>query len=298
MHDDSIARAIAEIRADHAHGASWLAQRGADLLEQVARSLADSGTAPDDARAALLDACRQVAVARPSMASLVAVASRVAAARDLAGALSAIEALHALWRDAPGQIAAHLGVLLGTQARIVTISRSATVTAALIANRSRIARVTVLESRPGAEGVETARDLAHADMTSVVLAPDAAMLDVLTPAGAVVAGADAIVSGSGAANKIGTGALAALAMMRHVPVILVAETTKIAPAGWVWRSEAADPATILSPSIIGVTTRASLFERVPWEGVTLVTERGVLDAATIAQIAGELAIGYRQIADE
>ncbi len=300
---DEIERAIDAIRGDHEHGASFLAQRGADLLEWITRAGLDGDQAPDATIADLSAACRDLAAARPGMAAILVVACHVAAAvagpGDAATALrrvrAAIERLRSIWLDAPVAIARHLGALLGVDARVLTLSRSATVTAALVANRDAIASLTVLESRPGGEGVMAARDLAAQGVALVTLVPDAAVALAMASTTCAVVGTDAILSEGWAVNKTGTAPLAGVAHALGVPVYVVSETLKIAPAGWVWRPETFDPALLLPQPMPGVTAQVVPFERLPLDLVTLVTERGPLDRAAIATIAAALDEGFTRI---
>jgi translation initiation factor 2B subunit (eIF-2B alpha/beta/delta family) len=287
---------LAQLQTDHDHGASWIAQRAAEILLRICQGAAQ---APEQARELLRATCGRVARLRASMAPLAHVACRAwraatDAGNDDAAALHAAQvALENLLRDAqtaPEPIAAHLENQIGLAARIVTLSQSATVTGALVAARDHIATITVLESRPGGEGVAAARELAaHLGALgwpdAVRLVADAAMALAMQDATCAIAGADALLAAGAAVNKTGTHPLALVADALHIPCFILAEEIKIAPASWRWHPEAFDPALIAPDAIPGVAVEAIVFEQIPLALVQVIAPSGTLTLPQIRQIA-------------
>jgi translation initiation factor 2B subunit (eIF-2B alpha/beta/delta family) len=294
---------LAEIRADHEHGAAYLAQRGCDLALAVCDA-GDSGDVRPDAANSLLHAvCHELAQARKSMAPLVAVAALIDreirkddAAQSLSQAAIVARAIQDVWQSAPGEIAAQLRNRLPANAHVVTISRSAAVEQALEQNADLIAAVTVLESRPGGEGVEVARHLAASGhLWSIRLVPDAAAALVVRDVTCCLTGADALLGAGFAVNKTGSHPLALAAHAAGIPCYVLAETLKIAPAIWQWQVEIFSPDLVTSTPIPGVAVEAAAFERVPLDLVTVLSEDGALDATAIATRARHLDAGYARL---
>lgn len=110
---------------------------------------------------------------------------------------------------------------------VVTLSRSQSVLDALFAPgriRRRL-RVSVLESLPGGEGREFAKDLRAAGLTARVI-PDAQGVEAVKAADLLILGADAIFSDGSVIHKVGTRSLARTASRAGVPVIVVAGRSK------------------------------------------------------------------------
>ncbi|MGH2487486.1 MAG: hypothetical protein ACRDHE_15890, partial [Ktedonobacterales bacterium] len=113
---DEIAAAIAQIAADHEHGAAWLARASARILEDVC-ARAPSG----ETMRLVHDSARQLAASRPSMAAVANTVARVWHAGALISASTA-ERLRAMgdeagklqrrWDTAGPAIAAHAAPLL------------------------------------------------------------------------------------------------------------------------------------------------------------------------------------------
>ncbi len=318
-----VASRLAEIRADHEHGAGYLAQRGCDLALALCDACDQGDITPDAAMLLLRQLCRDLARARMSMAPLVAVATLIDReiqpddeAQLPPGHLSALSRVVAvtkkiqdIWQRAPGEIATHLRNRLPANAHVVTLSRSAVVEQALMRNADLIATVTVLESRPGGEGVDVARHLAASGHDwSIRLVPDAAAALAVHDATCCLAGADALLPGAGwsgasgaeppagfAVNKTGTYPLALAARAAGIPCYVLAESLKIAPANWQWQAEIFSPDLVTSAPIPGVTVEAAAFERVPLDLVVVLSEDGVLNATAIAARVLDLSAGYARL---
>jgi translation initiation factor 2B subunit (eIF-2B alpha/beta/delta family) len=307
---DELANVLARVRADREHGASWLARDVARALASAAANPPLDGTAADHAAerqaAELRRGARELAHARPSMAALATTVARICAAGWPAGAavhpltpdgaLPAREALARLrvaaqqlataWDEAASAIFGHARPLLhGT---VLTHSRSGTVERVLTllaASPAVLAGAIVTESRPGGEGVATARALAAAGLP-VTLVADAAAGLVAGQASCVVLGADSVRDDGSLVNKVGSYPLALAAHAAGVPVYVLCETLKFAPAGWPLVLEEMDPAELLPEPVAGLTVRNVYFDRTPAEYVTaIVTEQGTLQPDAVRPYA-------------
>lgn len=291
--------AMREIRDDRTHGASWLARRAAQAVADAADS---AHSDPRRRLAAIRTALRSFSQIRPSMAALANTVARIwseAVARAPDGEPAArVAALHeaargfdAAWDDDARAIAGHAAPLLGPV--VCTHSRSGTVETilrALAAGRVAGAdrrRLILGEGRPGGEGVALARAMAEAGW-NVLLIPDAAYGEFLDDADVVVLGADSVRADGSLVNKVGSHPLALLARGARVPVFVLCETLKIAPADLPLHLEEMDPREILPEAVAGVTAINLYFDHTPADLITcIVTERGIVKPAEVAPIAEE-----------
>jgi translation initiation factor 2B subunit (eIF-2B alpha/beta/delta family) len=171
--------------------------------------------------------------------------------------------------------------------RVLTLSRSGTVSEALLRGRPR-PEVVVAESRPGNEGVALAEELAAAGM-NVTLIADAGMADALEGLAIemVMVGADSVLPSGSVVNKIGTRLAAIAARAVSVPVYAAAATDKVSTREDL-ALETADAQDIYCGGA-NLRVRNPLFEvtRSGWiRGIA--TERGVLTPQEIEPIAREL----------
>lgn len=161
---------------------------------------------------------------------------------------------------------------------VLTLSRSGTVTAALLEAK---ARVVIAESQPGGEGIDVAEELAVQDL-QVVRIPDAA-LAAWTDFEVILVGADAVLPDGSLVNKIGTHLAALVARERAVPFYAVASTDKIStefPAASARRPERVED---------GVAVWSPTFEVTPASLITgYVTEEGLVAPEDIGTLAAEL----------
>jgi translation initiation factor 2B subunit (eIF-2B alpha/beta/delta family) len=207
---------------------------------------------------------------RPNSASNLLVAAKTAIA-------SALRSEAEVAREATGFV---------DGARIATLSRSGTVMEALDAGDP--AAVLVAESRPGGEGVGVASTFAERLDAPVTLTTDAALASRLETWGAdrVLVGADAIFPQGAVRNKVGTRGLAAAAAYEGLETLVVAAVTKVTPDATVL--DEPRPSTELTDDP-AVSADNPTFERTPSDLVDIVvTERGELDAADIAELAAEI----------
>ncbi len=121
-------------------------------------------------------------------------------------------------------------------ARLLTFSRSASVSSAILAlgPRQRPSRVVALESRPGGEGRALARELLRGGVRARCVR-DGTADRALARADLLVVGADAIEKDGTLVHKVGTRRLARLARKAGVPFVVVAGTSKWVPLGGVPR---------------------------------------------------------------
>ncbi|WP_129112655.1 NUDIX domain-containing protein [Halegenticoccus tardaugens] len=297
---ERVAPTVETVRADEEHGSAYVSVRALEVLRDRAAVAADW-----DEVAAV---ARDLRDARPSMAALGNRVNRAMAEADevpeavLARAAAAVTEAVA----ADGRAAANAAEILtagapaaevrdGTVGTVVTLSRSGTVTDALL--RADPSAVVVAESRPAREGVGVAEELADEGIDAT-LTTDAAIPYVLAEEGADAAlvGADAVLSDGSVVNKVGTRALGLAAAREGVPLYVVAARDKVSPDD-AFRTEFGDPADVSDGPTNGerVADRSArvdvlnpIFDRTDADLVTgIVTEDGALDAEGVRTVAAE-----------
>ncbi|MDH7515206.1 MAG: hypothetical protein QHI48_04950 [Bacteroidota bacterium] len=180
--------------------------------------------------------------------------------------------------------------LFTTPQRVVTLSRSGTVIQALQAlhERSLLAHLTVLESRPMNEGVKTIREFnGKAEATLFV---DAAVGVAVQDADCATVGADCISADGFLLNKTGTYPLALCCRERGVPLYVLCDSLKFSPqlreAIEVEDSPASDVVIKRAKDTFTIWNR--YFEWTPIDLVkAFVTERGVFTPDSISRLAGD-----------
>ncbi|MFB6195539.1 MAG: NUDIX domain-containing protein [Haloplanus sp.] len=273
---EAVAPTVETVETDTTHGSAWLSVRALEVLRDRAAVADDYG--------AVAAVARDLRDARPSMAAVanrvnrvMATADRTPAAVQRRARAAAEDAL-----DADAEAATRAADRCG--ASVVTLSRSGTVRTAL--ERARPA-VVIGESRPAREGVDVAAALAETGL-DVTLTTDAALPAELSARDpdAVLVGADAILADGGVVNKVGTRSLALAAAREGVPVYVVAAADKVRPDERM-HGETGD-ATDLYDGTAPVSVANPIFDRTPADLVTgVVTERGVLDADAVRDVAAE-----------
>lgn len=298
---DLLRRTASRLRADHEHGASWLAREAAAALAQAAAIAADGLPCPSDAHAAALQplrqAARDLAHARPSMAAIATTVARICAAAWPPGAppSTAAEALDRLraeahrlaaaWDASAAAIARHAQPLL--TATVLTHSRSGTVERVLaqLAQEGSVRALIVTTSLPGGEGTALAQALT-ARGVDVMLIADAAVGWAVPRVDAVVLGADSVRADGSLVNKVGSLPLALSARQAGVPVYVLCESLKIAPAGWPLTLEEMDPAELLPASAPHLRARNPYFDHTPADLIAaVITEMGPVSREDIARLA-------------
>lgn len=212
---DTVEAAIAAIGEDRRSGASALLGRGVELLRRI------SGD-----RAAVGEAAEALCRAQPAMAGFRTLAAVVRSAPDPAAAIDRF--LQQVAR-APQAIARNAVAVLqlrrGGPLSLVTVSASQAVEASILAAAAHLDLVACCaEGRPQMEGRDLARRLAG--RVAVEVYTDAAIGSALRSADALLVGADAV-GPDEFVNKVGTGALCALAQSYGVPVFVLAGREKI-----------------------------------------------------------------------
>jgi translation initiation factor 2B subunit (eIF-2B alpha/beta/delta family) len=279
----SLSQAVEELRADRAHGGSWMARRAVEALVEVAAEPAESSAALLER---LVVAGRELAAARPAMGAIAHALGRLLASAHTASHLAPAD-LHRLVTEeanaliasrdrAAASIAVHLGPAL-RDALVLTHSASATVREAVV--HTPPARLFCTVSRPSEEGRQLAEDLRAAGL-DVELVDDDAAAGALETASLVLVGADTVYEDGSVKNKIGTRALAEEAQRLGLRTVVACELLKLGPTP--------PPATEDEPELRD-TTGPELVDEI-------VTEEGAVaprDVATVIQRTPFLRDGYR-----
>ncbi|HEY7698145.1 MAG TPA: initiation factor 2B, partial [Vicinamibacteria bacterium] len=289
----TVAPTLESLSADRRHGSAYLSLRALEILRDRAGALAMESAADASSWRELVDLAKRLLEARPSMSALSNRVHRVmhrVSSDPIPRRLEA-EAHAAISRalDDDDRAADRASALVAGK-RVLTFSRSGTVTEALLRARPR-PEVVVAESRPGKEGVSLAEELSAAGM-AVTLIADAGIVDALERLAVqvVLVGADSVLPSGSVVNKIGTrlAAIAAHAVSGHpVPVYAAAATDKISTREDL-ALEMADAHELYGGSA-KVLVRNPLFEVTPADQIRgIATERGILTPREIEPIAREL----------
>jgi translation initiation factor 2B subunit (eIF-2B alpha/beta/delta family)/isopentenyldiphosphate isomerase len=312
---------VRQVAEDDEHGSAYLSVRALEVLRDRAGSFAERAPqrGENDERGAttrerepdadrwphLAAVAERLLSARPSMA---AVGNRVnramAAASDATGGDDASDGSGV--NAAAVERAAREGIERAYRAdeaaaenaaeeirgeRVLTLSRSGTALDALPAAE----HVFVAESRPAREGVEVAERLAASGGNSdgsgpaVTLHTDAAIASVLATEDVecVLVGADAILPDGRVVNKTGTRGAALAAEREDVPTYAVAASDKVRTDDTVHQEEG-DPGEVYDGDA-EIDALNPTFDATPADAISgVVTERGVLDEAEIADVVEEL----------
>ncbi|AXG09032.1 NUDIX domain-containing protein [Haloplanus rubicundus] len=272
----AVAPTVETVATDDIHGSAWLSVRALDVLRDRA-AVAETADA-------VVAVARELRAARPSMAAVANRVNRVMAETDRTPAAirDRAQAAAEAALDADDAAAARAAERCG--ASVATLSRSGTVRAAI---REATPSVLIGESRPAREGVDVAAALAD-DGLDVTLTTDAALSSELAgrDPDAVLVGADAVLADGSVVNKVGTRGLALAAAREDVPVYAVAATDKVR-SDERFEGETGDDADLYDGSA-PVIVANPIFDRTPADLVTgVITERGVLDAAAVGDVAAE-----------
>ena len=294
---ERVAPTVEQVAEDDEHGSAYLSVRALEVLRDRAGLLAARGEAAaenrngkkgdaDDDWSELTELAEHLLAARPSMAALAnrvnrAMAEAAEERTPRAVEASAREGIERASRVDERAAATAADRIAGE--RVLTLSRSGTVLSALDAAE----RVFVAESRPAREGVGVAEELA--DDCEVTLHTDAAMARVLAAedVDAVVVGADAVLPDGRVVNKTGTRVAALAAAREGVPAYAVAATDKVRTDAAVHLEEGEREEVYDGEAELEVLNPT--FDVTPADCVAgVVTERGVLDAGDVADVAEEL----------
>jgi len=272
----AVAPTAETVATDDTHGSAWISVRALEVLRDRA--------AVAGATDAVVAVARELRAARPSMAAVANRVNRVMAEADRTPAAIRERAQQAAEAALDANDAAAAFAAERCSASVVTLSRSGTVLAAL---RTAEPSVLIGESRPAREGVDVAAALAD-DGLDVTLTTDAALSSELAERApdAVLVGADAVLADGSVVNKVGTRGLAIAAAREGVPVYVVAAADKVRPDERFEGETGAD--ADLYGGTAPVTVSNPIFDRTPADLVAgVITERGILDAAAVGDVAAE-----------
>jgi translation initiation factor 2B subunit (eIF-2B alpha/beta/delta family) len=268
------------VATDGEHGSAYLSIRALEVVRDEAALAA----ARDEDIEAVWAVAETLLDARPSMAVLGNRVNRTVSGAETPkeAEMAAIEGIErALEADERAAERAAETV----EGHVLTLSRSGTVLAAL---RDGVEAVTVAESRPAREGIAAAETLATAGL-DVRVCTDAAVAGVLASGevDCVLVGADTVLPDGRVVNKTGTRGTAIAADREDVPVYVATASDKISP-GPTARVESGPPDAVYDGDA-GIEAINPTFDVTPAEQIDAVlTERGVLSGAEIADVASEL----------
>lgn len=267
---------LQQISQDRHAGATALTRRAAEALRQrlgEADGLAGFGEFAD-----------RLAEAQPAMASIRNLAERAKAAARVGSASNTRNAITQVVDElnaSTERIAREAQSLLADVDRVVTISASSTVAAALRNAHAANPQLNVVcpESRPLREGVTLAESLANADIEATVCT-DALAPSLVREAEVVLVGGDALAA-NGLINKSGTFPLALAAQHVGVPFVALISRLKVRPhfdERWITEM---DPSEVLDAQRASIRVRNRYFELTPLALLTnVVTEAGVEESAS------------------
>jgi translation initiation factor 2B subunit (eIF-2B alpha/beta/delta family) len=173
--------------------------------------------------------------------------------------LNAVRRWAAQWHEAMANTTEHASAYIQQGWTIATLSNSGSVLETLRKAQSQGKQLNVIgaESQPGGEGIPFLR-AARAAGCRTLTVPDAAFAGALSDSNALLLGADAVL-GDCFWNKVGSPAAAKAARDLAIPLVVVAESQKWAPAAW--------NMAILPVARVGAATESesvvTLFEAVP-----------------------------------
>jgi translation initiation factor 2B subunit (eIF-2B alpha/beta/delta family) len=275
---------LKQIREDTLHGSTYLSDRALELLIRAGR--AASACEPEEFLRRTTELARALATARPAM---VAIANAVCEAYSLfrqwlercpadPSDLLAEAARRVMSRNAAKRRMAALRAAAGLTGPTIVLSYSGSLATAL-AKAPGVEHVYVAEARPLMEGRILASELAAAGK-GVTLITEAQMRLFAAQCRMAAIGADAILPDGSVVNKVGSHLLALAARDAGIPLVVVSDTTKVAPTGAVWDQnmmEAHPASEVMEPVPEGVKVANFYFERVPADLVnTVIGERGPL----------------------
>jgi translation initiation factor eIF-2B subunit delta len=279
-----------ELASDNTSGATELIHR---LLAVCERDAAECRV--EELRAGV-DVLEQAHPGMPSFHAVLQILKSgflplVAGDGDNAAAIARVASIRNVLTDSGDAIARLFTGLFSSPVRVLTLSRSSTVLAALrlLAERGLLARLAVLESRPMHEGVKTIRDFNRSGVPAALYV-DAALQEPLDDADCAVVGADSISADGFLLNKTGSWPLAVCCRERRVPFYVLCDSLKFSPRLRADMLVEEHPAEEIvrrgARDAFAVWNR--YYEWVPIDLVTsFVTERGLFPPDRLSQLAGE-----------
>jgi translation initiation factor 2B subunit (eIF-2B alpha/beta/delta family) len=275
---------LTAIAANHQAGAAEIAEQAASALIHSINT--DESPTADLFRQKLLTMGWEFIRAQPTMAPLVNLVNsvlwdieardEVAVLRQRAGRAASTFRHRLHMHEAA--IAESVLQLIPEKARVLTISRSSTVLAALRHAHRAGRRFTVIcgEGRPGCEGRMLASELSEQGIEATLVV-DALAIAMVAQAHLVLVGADHLREHD-LVNKIGTYGLALAARANSIPLYALCGSDKFLPPGYRPPPQTTWPTQQVwdNPPDL-VTIRNIYFDHTPLSLVTgIVTEKGVL----------------------
>ena len=275
---DHVAESIASIRADNRSGSTAISRKAAEILLEIA-SL-------DSFRPVLEKTCLELANAQPAMASIVTLANNALWNGISPSALRTVCRQFIEGLDEHNErIAEHALSLLHDGDAVLTFSSSRTVLDSLLAahKSGKSFKVLLTEGRPACEGSDAARELSSAGIP-VTLQVDAGLLELVSQAGVVIIGADAVTP-QNVVNKIGTSLLVSAARHLGRRCFVLCGSDKLLPAGYELPEEPPKPAReITEQADPNLTVVNRYFDSTPLDWITgFITEEGRLTSWRIRE---------------
>lgn len=272
-------RLLQEIAADHRSGATELTRRAGEALLVFLEELEEHPYAPPGELARFAERLTKAQPAMASIRNLVRQTLEVLHRADLAAVRETIQGVLKALEQSPTQIAERALPLIPKGARLLTISYSSAVFAALKRAQEEGKGISVVcpESRPLREGLRLAQELAQLGVETEVC------VDALAPAlvgecDLVLVGGDALAP-EGLANKCGTLSLALAAHRARRPFITAISQWKFLERFELEWVREMPPEEVLEAPRKGVRVRAinRYFDVTPLELLThVVTESEIL----------------------
>ncbi len=273
-------RSVNDLRRDRVHGASFLGRRSIEVLAEVARvSRVDSINA---LFSNLLSVVMELRKVQRNMATIRNLTGRflfeAEAARQTTTSLDNYrETVATLAQKARTEAEAtaedasrNTVSILPEEGHVLTHSYSSTVRRALelAVKGKRKLTVYVIESSPGSEGKQLAKDLIGIGVP-VKLIAESAMNSIISDIEMVIVGADSVLANGSVINKIGTSKIANLAKEEEIPFYAVCESAKFSAADFLGEQ---------------IQISKTLFDLTPVEYVSkVVTESGAIEPGEVEQ---------------
>ncbi len=273
-------RSVNDLGRDRVHGASFLGRRSIEVLAEVARvSRVDSINA---LFRNLLSVVMELRKVQRNMATIRNLTGRflfeAEAVRQTTTSLDNYrETLATLAQEARTEAEAtaedtsrNTVSILPEEGHVLTHSYSSTVRRALelAVKGKRKLTVYVIESSPGSEGKQLAKDLIGIGVP-VKLITDSAMNSIISDIEMVIVGADSVLANGSVINKIGTSKIANLAKEEEIPFYAVCESAKFSAADFLGEQ---------------IQISETLFDLTPVEYVSkVVTESGAIEPGEVEQ---------------
>ena len=287
----SVAPTVETVNRDSEHGSAYISIRALEVLRDRAALLDQKRVAPVEAWKDLAATALRLLTGHPFMAVLVNRVNRVMHLSKKSRSAEAVEKHARSSIDRAGaddEGAARQAARLVAERRVLTLSGSGTVMAALRAAAPSPVAVAVAESRPGGEGASVAEALGRRGLP-VTLLPDSALCALLTERrfDLVLVGADSLLPSGAIVNKVGSCGAALAARQAGIPFYVASATDKIQLNNDVQLPQG-DPKELYNGGG-PIETFVPIFEVVPAGLVTSVlTERGVLKPEDLRSIASQM----------